>query len=404
MRRQNHTYVSAFDGLRGIAILPVVLLHVGVSTLPPDRLLFELTRGWYGVDLFFVLSGFLITWILTAEMRDAGTIDLRGFYRRRVLRLGPAYVSMLSVVLIGAAFFEPQSLRKLPHVLPSILTFTYNYQIAAGGEHFDLLVVVWSLCVEEQFYLVWPFVLRYLGRDRALRFCAGAIGLLTIYRIALYGFLNWPHLGQPTAASSIWIYFATDTRIGVILTGCAAALLVRDSRARGLVKWMRNARLFPYLAFAAACLLAVFVTGARPSSASWRSATFGYALCAFAAAALIVALMVQQRSLVARSLSWKPLVSLGKVSYGVYLFHPAVMWTLLRIHQSMRLADTAALPPAGLFAALSVLVLGVTWLVAALHFRYVEKWFLSLRTAPQCTASVPSERRLENFTGAESEQ
>ena len=93
-----HAYVPAFDGLRGVAILPVLLLHVGASVLPSGPLLSQLTRGWYGVDLFFVLSGFLITWILQGEIAATGTIDLKRFYGRRFLRLGPAYLSMLTAV------------------------------------------------------------------------------------------------------------------------------------------------------------------------------------------------------------------------------------------------------------------------------------------------------------------
>ena len=83
VRSDHHTYIRAFDGLRGIAVLPVVLLHVGVQVLPNGLLLRELTRGWYGVDLFFVLSGFLITTILLGELKATGTIDIKRFYFRR---------------------------------------------------------------------------------------------------------------------------------------------------------------------------------------------------------------------------------------------------------------------------------------------------------------------------------
>jgi peptidoglycan/LPS O-acetylase OafA/YrhL len=190
MRGDRHNYIPAFDGLRAIAVLPVVPLHVGVSTLPNSHLLYELTRGWFGVDLFFVLSGFLITWILLAELDDTGTIDIKRFYSRRFLRLGPAYASMLMAMLIGAAIFEPLALTRVPRVLPAIITYTYNYQIAAGGSHVDGLVVVWSLWVEEQFYLVWPWILRRMGARRGLSFCMIAVAITTTYRTGLYLFLN----------------------------------------------------------------------------------------------------------------------------------------------------------------------------------------------------------------------
>ncbi|MGH7905298.1 MAG: acyltransferase family protein, partial [Candidatus Binataceae bacterium] len=293
MRGDRHTYVPAFDGLRGIAILPVVFLHVGVQTLPSGgALLYQLTRGWYGVDLFFVLSGFLITWVLIAEIEANGTLDLKRFYGRRFLRLGPAYLTMLLAVLIGAAIFHPSALNKVPRVLPSLLTYTYNYQIAAGGTHFNVIVVIWSLCIEEQFYLIWPWVLRKLGMRRALWFCLLAIALLTIYRTALYSSLNWGHLSDPTPFSAIWIYFASDTRIGTIFIGCAAALSLRNPRVRSLWKLMQEARLFPVITLIVVCACVAFVTGGRPSSASWRSGTFGYTLVACATASLISAVFI----------------------------------------------------------------------------------------------------------------
>jgi peptidoglycan/LPS O-acetylase OafA/YrhL len=186
---------------------------------------------------------------------------------------------MLTAVLIGAAVLEPGKLREVPRVLPSILTGTYNYQIACGGPHFDVLVVIWSLCVEAQFYLLWPWVLRRLHSKRSLRLCAGAIAAFSAYRACLYAFLNWGHLGHPGSISTTWIYFATDTRLDVILIGCAAALSLKD---RSIVPvWrMRQRRIFSWIALAAACACVRFVTGgarprrrgeAQPSVTPWRA-------------------------------------------------------------------------------------------------------------------------------------
>ena len=374
MSPDRHSYVPAFDGLRGIAILPVILLHVGVDTLPNGSLLFQLSRGWYGVDLFFVLSGFLITRILVTEMDATGTIDLPRFYGRRFLRLTPAYVSMLTTVLIGAVIFAPPELQQVPKVLPALVTYTYNYQIAAGAAQIGVLTVIWSLCVEEQFYLVWPWILRRLGARRALWFCLAAVAALSVYRIALYALLNLGHMTDPTPKSAIWIYFATDTRIGVIFVGCAAALSLRERVARRFWASMRESRHLPTLAAVAACLAAAFVTGAYPSSASWRSATFGYTLASFTTAALIGAVFVRPSSGAARALAWRPLVSLGKISYGAYLFHPAIAWLLLRID-----AFGSVRGRASRFMVASLAVMAITWIVAALHYEYVEKWFLARR-------------------------
>ncbi|MGH7917341.1 MAG: acyltransferase family protein [Candidatus Binataceae bacterium] len=401
MRSDRHTYIPAFDGLRGLAILPVILLHVGVTTLPNGGLLYELSRGWYGVDLFFVLSGFLITWILTGEIESTGTLDLGRFYKRRFLRLAPAYLSMLVAVLAGAAIFERSALAKVPAVAPALLTYTYNYQIALGGPHFDVIVVVWSLCIEEQFYLTWPWILRGLGRRRALWFCLAAIAALSLYRSGLYLAMNWGHLTHPSPASSIWIYFATDTRIGAIFMGCAAALSLRHRRTRKLWESVNDRCFFPLAALFLVGLGVAVVTGGRPSSGSFRSATLGYTLVGFTTAILITAIFLQPSSLVARALSWKPLVSLGTVSYGVYLFHPAIAWLLL--HFARIAGVTIALRPALEFSLASVLVLALTWSFAVIHYRYVERWFLSLRKpvagAPQLSrdksAESPGSKRVE---------
>jgi peptidoglycan/LPS O-acetylase OafA/YrhL len=377
LRSDRHTYIPAFDGLRGIAILPVILLHVGVTTLPSDGLLYELSRGWYGVDLFFVLSGFLITWILLSEIEATGGLDLGHFYRRRFLRLAPAYVTTLLAVLIGSAIFARSALSKVPEVLPSLLTYTYNYQIAFGGPHFDVLVVIWSLCVEEQFYLTWPWILRRLGGKLSLWVCLAAIGLLSAYRTGLYIWLNWGHLLYSTPTSPIWIYFATGTRIGAILMGCAAALSLHHPHTRRIWEYLKEVRLFPVAALVLVCFGVAIVTGGEPSSGSVRSATLGYTLVACATAVLITAIFLQPGSLIARVLSWRPLVSLGIVSYGIYLFHPAIAWLLV---YSVRAVGVPIIPGSILgFSLAAILVFALTWGTAAIHYRYVERWFMSLR-------------------------
>ena len=407
MEHQRHTYVPAFDGLRGIAILPVIFLHVGAISLPGGALLFQLTRGWYGVDLFFVLSGFLITWILQRELEATGTIDLRKFYRRRFFRLGPAYISTLTAVLIGAALMGRPEVREIPKVLPALVTCTYNYQIAAGGPHFDVLVVLWSLCVEEQFYLIWPTVLRWLGARRAAPFCMTAIPALALYRIGLYSWLNWGHLASPSGTSSVWIYFATDTRIGVILVGCTAALSLKHPRTKLLWRRIRESRFLPEVLALAAVACAIFITGAAPSSGSWRSATFGYTLGACATAAMIGAVFTKPASIAARALSWRPLVGLGRISYGVYLFHAPIAWVVshsLTLGALNKVRDAiapqvtggasiapamwseairkwAADPTVLRFIISAAIVMIMTAAVATLHYRYVERPFLASRPA-----------------------
>src|SRR5262249_20564450 len=341
--------------------------------------------------------GFLITWILLTEIDATGTIDLPRFYGRRFLRLAPAYVTMLTAVLAGAVILHRPEVKQIPRVVPALVTYTYNYQIALGGTHFDILVAVWSLCVEEQFYLAWPWTLRRLGPRRAVWFCLAAIAALSVYRTLLYAWLNWGHLAHPSGESSIWIYFATDTRIAVILLGCLAALSLRHPRVRKVWQWMRESRRVPEVALLMTLVCVAFVTGGRPSSASIRSATVGYTLTAFTTAGLIAAVFSQPSSPVARALSWRPLVSLGRISYGVYLFHAPIAWS---VHQAApRVAESAlAMPlitdlhaaqPSVSFALVAVIVLFLTSIVAGLHYHFVERWFMSFRGSVAGRTQLP---------------
>jgi|GEM_PF-972702 peptidoglycan/LPS O-acetylase OafA/YrhL len=418
-----HHYVPAFDGLRALAILPVIGLHVAVASLPAHGLRNELMRGWYGVDLFFVLSGFLITWLLIEEMETTGTLSLSRFYSRRFLRLGPAYISTLLMIVVGAAILHPEALRKIPLVAPALLTYTYNYELALKGPHVDLIVVVWSLCVEEQFYLLWPWLFRRLGSDRAFYFCAGAIVVLALYRSGLYLWLNWGHLAAPSPASQIRIYFSTDTRIDVIMAGCLAALSLRHHTTRGLWKRLGRWRLFPYAAAALALACVAWCTGGSSSSASLRSATLGYTISALAVAGMIVALFTRPDSLLARTLSRPSLVTLGKTSYGMYLFHLAIAWGVFHLltpgvwsHIASRMSDPgllgSALPvseatlvpvcntlsdASSLLANDSTLKFAIAitaiallaFVLAWLHFELVERRFMAMRPRVAFRAALP---------------
>ncbi len=304
-----HHYVPAFDGLRALAILPVIMLHVSVLSLQPGWLRQQLTRGWYGVDLFFVLSGFLITWLLIEEIEATGTIVLQRFYFRRFLRLAPAYASMLLALFAATAILDRNGLNKMTQVAPALLTYTYNYQLALEGPHVDQIVIVWSLCVEEHFYLVWPWILRRLGIHRGFYFSAAAVLVLALYRTALYAWMNWGHFASPSAASRIRIYFSTDTRIDVIMVGCLIALSLRQVRTRRLWEKAQQWRFFPYAAAIVAFISVAWITGGRSSSASLRSATVGYTLGALTVAAVIIAILARPGSGLARALSWSPLVS-----------------------------------------------------------------------------------------------
>jgi peptidoglycan/LPS O-acetylase OafA/YrhL len=279
-------YVPALDGLRGVAILAVIAFHTFDAPL----------GGFYGVDLFFVLSGFLITTLLLEENDRAGGISLRGFYRRRAYRLLPGLFTVLAVY---AALMLASS-RALSQVAAGGL-YAANFVIASGSHVLNgtPFVPYWSLAEEEQFYLLWPLLLVVLLQRRVRESrVAWALAFLVIglaaYRAGL----------ALAGASATRLYYAPDTHADGLILGCLFALL----RRRGL----RIPELAGWLGLAV--LVAAF---AVPSFAGGPA--FGLAPVSIAAALLTGAVLEQGR--LARCFSTRPLVWLGLISYSLYLWH-----------------------------------------------------------------------------------
>src|SRR6266851_4951260 len=260
--------IPALDGLRAIAVGGVVFMHVA-SVFSPKLFDLGAFRGWYGVDLFFVLSGFLITWLLAEELDAAGTLNVPRFYGRRAMRLMPAYGTLIICAVLGS---KGSNYRLIVAALPYLLTYMFNFWVAAHHSVPAVLGQVWSLSIEEQFYLVWPWILLRFGTRRGLYIALATIVAVAVYRTTLFSYLTWPHPRGISVASAERIYFSTDTRIDVIFIGCALALLLRDDRFASTFKaWATNPRLrFLTLGMAVSCL--VWGTGAR-SASFWRDAT-----------------------------------------------------------------------------------------------------------------------------------
>jgi peptidoglycan/LPS O-acetylase OafA/YrhL len=288
--------VDSLDGLRAFAFAGVFLVHLG----------WAIPNGGLGVNVFFTLSGFLITSILLGERERATRINLPRFYLRRGLRLMPA---LLVVVVVSAAYAKllrhAQILKHetLHGVVPAL--FYYSNWTRAFNGHIGMLVHTWSLAVEEQFYLIWPplLVAAYaLGGRRGVLILAtaGAAASLTL-RIALWHGLQ----------SQARVYNGSDTSADQLLIGCALAVAVTQYGAaiRRIAKW---------LAWPAVCgLLAIAV-----SSAAGRSLfTWGYTLVSLAAAVIIAQFVTDSRALLSRCLSLRPFVFTGRISYGLYLWH-----------------------------------------------------------------------------------
>ncbi len=329
-RPERRTGIPALDGLRAIAVALVLADHGGLPGMD---------GGFLGVDVFFVLSGFLITSLLLDELGRTGRIDLTGFWIRRARRLLPALVLMVLTVAAARELLPNQSLTGLRSDAIAAFLWVANWRfVAQKTDYFTQgappspLQHAWSLGVEEQYYFVWPLLLiavTLLLAARARRYFRRAtVGgvRFAIFVIATLGALASAAAAIvfTTDATRDRIYFGTDTRAQALLVGsAAAALLVRDwpSLNRGWclirTRWGRRiARFLPLVGLAGLTTLTHYATG---SAIEFRH---GLLIAVAVAAVLVVApVALEQRGAIARLLALRPLVWLGTISYGIYLWH-----------------------------------------------------------------------------------
>lgn len=310
-------YRPALDGLRAVAVVAVMLYHGGVSWT---------AGGFLGVDIFFVLSGFLITSLLVKEWRRTGRIGVVGFWLRRARRLLPAVLLVLLAVAVYA-FVAPQPQSRLVGDSLSTLGYVSNWWFMLSGQSYFAQFVepstlrhTWSLAIEEQFYILFPLLLvALLGRFR-LRMTtvravllAGAIG-----SAVLMAALHDP-LSDPSRA-----YYGTDTRAQGLLLGAALALspsLLAPAkplygRIAGRVVRLPSRGFLGVLALGG--LLAMVVAARELAPWMYRG---GFFLAAALSAVVIASVTAAPRSALGRLLSWQPMVAVGVLSYGLYLWH-----------------------------------------------------------------------------------
>jgi peptidoglycan/LPS O-acetylase OafA/YrhL len=285
---------AELDGLRGLAILGVLVFHTG---LPGTR------AGFLGVDVFFGLSGFLITSLLLAERADTGSVRLAAFYFRRGLRLLPALLLLVGVTTGYAWVRHIPSLRSTAWTGLYALFYVENWAgiYAAPTTVSARFGHLWSLSVEEQFYMVWPVLLVLLVRRHPrwlVPVLAGGIGLSAATRIVLF----------ESGSSIARVYNGSDTRADVILAGCLLAVL--HSRNRNVPRTVAWAG----LSAAVGWLLLTGVPKGYDTPGLYREGFVLVTLGVFSALSLIIS----ERP---RWLQWTPLVWLGTISYSLYLWH-----------------------------------------------------------------------------------
>ena len=339
--------LAGLDGLRAIAVTTVILFHFLPGVLP---------GGYLGVDVFFVISGFLITTLLVREHAASGRIVLRSFWTRRARRLLPALALVVLVSTAAALAIGGDVLVGIGRQLVGAATFSYNWlAIATNTSYFDattpeLFRNLWSLAVEEQFYLAWPFVIIALVAVFKNR---GGWMLVAVLGLAAASFATMLLLGQ-TGASPTRLYYGTDSHAFGLAIGAALAVLFGRATA-----WTRVLRvLLPALGLlAVAGLVALSLLMPEDAPLVFQ----GGLLLVAVLTAVAIAGAVAPDSPLGRALDLLPLRWVGQRSYGLYLWH----WPVFVL-------ATAALPAWPEFG-IGGLALGITGLAATLSYRYLEQ-------------------------------
>lgn len=348
-------YYPALDGLRGLAILLVVIYH-------NFGFLHYFFFGWLGVDLFFVLSGFLITDILLKTVNHPHY--LRNFYMRRVLRIFPLYyLSLLLFLIILPAFIRHFDVHYYQENQVWLWTYLQNWlYIFKNPGYSNALNHYWSLAVEEQFYLVWPLVILLLKKHQRL------LAMLALLLVAVILLRLW--IWNNKVADLAYFNLYTFTRIDGLCMGSMLALLQRISP-----RFLKNYMPVLVLAFAGLNFIFYFINRNNQFSFPYLALT-GYSTFAMIFVLLLNETISGETTLINRLFSWTPLRFMGRISYGLYIFH----WP---VH--MLLAPAAGKLLSGLFTgtnlsiATALITTATAILISWLSFRFVESWFLKMK-------------------------
>ena len=387
--------IPALDGIRALAVALVLADHGGIPGVG---------GGFIGVDMFFVLSGFLITALLLDELGRTGGIDLPGFWVRRARRLLPALIVMVMAVVVLRELFPSEAVSAVRDDAVAAFFWIANWVFVfrdtdyfTQGDPPSPLQHTWSLAVEEQYYVIWPLVLvavavglAWLARRRPDR------PKLRTVRWVVFGLAAAGAAASAIASSLLVsdaslnrVYFGTDTRVQALLVGAAAsALLVGDWSALTRYGTLLRSR---WAGWAAQVLpvvgLGMLAAAAHYATGSVQEFRGGLLIVVAVAAVLVVApVALQQRGLVARVLAFPPLVWLGVISYGVYLWH----WPIFLVLNGERTGQTGM----SLFAIRAVATVAVAaaswWLIE----QRIRRWQpvhvpqLRLAAATLATAAV----------------
>lgn len=369
MSSSSSRYIHSVDGLRAVAVLAVLLYHLGIDWIP---------GGFLGVDLFFVISGYVITGLILDSIARSGTLDLRAFYLSRIRRLLPALVAMLVFTTLFIGVYAPETVRRFVTDIPYVLTGSMNWALVAREQDYfesigrpPLLQHTWSLAVEAQFYFIWPlvllFILKYFGKKN-ISFAALAIAIAS--GVALFAY----SVQIDTQQSAIsHVYFGTDTHsIGLFLGSALAVSWQPQNLTREISKRAQDfIDLIGVFGFLGLLSTFLFINESDPTL--YRIA---FPLSALFGCATLIS-VVHPASRFAPLLSTRPLIWIGERSYGIYLWH----WIVFQLTRPSidLVGDDWALYALRVLIVFALADISLRYIEIPVRRGYFELWFRGMK-------------------------
>jgi peptidoglycan/LPS O-acetylase OafA/YrhL len=368
--KKSTRHISSIDGLRAIAVTAVVLYHLGISWIP---------GGFLGVDLFFVISGYVITRLILDSINQSSALDLRAFYAARIRRIYPGFLFMVISTIIFIGVWAPEAIKRFLSDLPYALSGTINWALVARNQDYfetigrpPLLQHTWSLAVELQFYLVWPIilltVLKYFGKKNIAR-----IALIIAIISGTILFLVSLQLDQANTSKVSHIYFGTDTHsLGLFLGSALAVSWIPQNlsanitrRAQDVIDGIGVVGLLGLIS------TFLFIDESNPSLykiAFPLAAVFG---------CLVIISLVHPASRFAPIISTPPFRWIGQRSYGIYIWH----WVIFQVTRpSVDLSgETWALYLARVLLVLALADISLRWVEIPFRQGQVQTWFRGMK-------------------------
>jgi len=363
-------HISSIDGLRAIAVTAVVLYHLGLTWIP---------GGFLGVDLFFVISGYVITRLILDSINQSSALDLRAFYAARIRRIYPGFIFMVICTIIFIGVWAPEAIKRFLSDLPYALTGSMNWALVARQQDYfesigrpPLLQHTWSLAVELQYYLIWPIilltVLKYFGKRNIARIALiiAMVSGITLFFVSL-------RLDQANAQQISHIYFGTDTHsIGLFLGSALAVSWIPQNlsaditkRAQDVIDGIGVAGLLGLIA------TFLFINEKNPSLYQIAFPLAGIFGC------FVIISLVHPASRFSPIISTAPFRWVGQRSYGIYIWH----WVVFQVTRpSVDLTgETWALYLARVLLVLALADISLRWVEIPFRQGVVQNWFRGIK-------------------------